>query len=163
MHRTVSPFWRGFLVLLLLGGGVGFRPIHVEPVGRQDDVAIKGYDTVAYFTEGRAVRGRAILQVRWQGARWYFSSPEHRRLFRANPERYAPAYGGYCAFCVSESGDAVTGGDPEVFLIHEQKLYLLQSEAVRRDWLKDPDAHAERAREVYARLLRESQADRPAG
>ncbi len=58
-------------------------------------VAIKGYDTVAYFTEGRAVKGKSKFSHTWNDAKWYFSSAENRDLFVANPEHYAPQYGGY--------------------------------------------------------------------
>jgi hypothetical protein len=66
-------------------------PINTDDVG----VAIKGYDTVAYFTDGRAVKGNAEFETLWQDARWQFSSAEHRDMFIADPERYAPQYGGY--------------------------------------------------------------------
>ena len=58
-------------------------------------VAIKGYDTVAYFKEGRAVKGKSKYVYNWNDAKWYFSSEENRALFAADPERYAPQYGGY--------------------------------------------------------------------
>jgi hypothetical protein len=58
-------------------------------------VAIKGYDTVAYFTEGRAVQGTSEFEVTWQDARWRFASAANRDLFAANQERYAPQYGGF--------------------------------------------------------------------
>ena len=58
-------------------------------------VAIKGYDPVAYFTENRAVKGNSAYSHDWNEASWYFSTPEHRDLFAANPERYAPKHGGF--------------------------------------------------------------------
>jgi YHS domain-containing protein len=58
-------------------------------------VAIKGYDTVAYHTEGRAVKGRSEFAYTWNDAKWYFASTENKDLFAADPERYAPQYGGY--------------------------------------------------------------------
>ena len=64
--------------------------------------AIRGYDPVAYFTEGRPVEGRAEFKHDWNGATWQFASAEHRALFAENPERYAPQYGGYCAWAVSQ-------------------------------------------------------------
>jgi hypothetical protein len=66
-------------------------PINTDDVG----VAIKGYDTVAYFTDGRAVKGNPEVETLWQDARWHFASAEHRDMFKADPERYAPQYGGY--------------------------------------------------------------------
>ena len=58
-------------------------------------VAIKGYDTVAYHTEGRAVKGKKDFSHKWNDAKWYFASADNRELFAADPERYAPQYGGY--------------------------------------------------------------------
>ena len=74
--------------------------IHAEPLQKQINanifgVAIKGYDTVAYFTQGRAVKGKKEFSYEWSDAKWYFASAEHRDLFAAEPERYAPKYGGY--------------------------------------------------------------------
>jgi hypothetical protein len=66
-------------------------PINTDDFG----VAIKGYDTVAYFTDGRAVKGTAEFETLWQDARWQFASAEHRDMFKADPESYAPQYGGY--------------------------------------------------------------------
>ena len=60
-----------------------------------NDVAIKGYDTVAYHTEGRAVKGKSKYSHKWNDAKWYFATPGNRDLFAADPERYAPQYGGY--------------------------------------------------------------------
>lgn len=153
MNRSLSLAFRMVGAALLAVLLSGFRPISVSRVGPLSDVAIEGYDPVAYFTDGRAVRGRAILQTEWRGARWYFSSPEHKRLFEADPERYAPAFGGYCAMCVGATGEAATSGDPRVFLIFEDRLYLLQNEEMRDLWLKDVASHTRQAAETYARLL----------
>ena len=57
--------------------------------------AIKGYDTVAYFTDGRPVKGQNEFQYEWQGAKWLFASEQHLNMFKENPEKYAPQYGGY--------------------------------------------------------------------
>ena len=138
----------GVLATVLLG----FRPVSTSLVDELPNVAIRGYDAVAYFTDGRAVRGRPVLHVEWEGAIWFFASQAHRRAFLADPEKFAPSYGGFCAYCVGESGEAVTGGDPEVFLVHKGRLYLLQSEEVRKKWLEDIDAHTEKAAEAYATL-----------
>lgn len=66
------------------------------PINKDDlGIAIKGYDTVAYFTDGRAVKGNPEFEAVWQDARWHFVSAAHRDMFKAEPERYAPQYGGY--------------------------------------------------------------------
>lgn len=66
-------------------------PINVDENG----IALKGYDTVAYFTLGHPVKGQENFQQEWQNAKWFFSSQEHLALFQENPEKYAPQYGGY--------------------------------------------------------------------
>lgn len=134
----------------------GFRPISVSEVNGAMDVAINGYDTVAYFAVGKAVPGRAIFRHEWQGAFWYFSKASHRNQFAAEPEKYAPAYGGYCGYCVSENGEAAMSGDPEIFVIHKGRLYLLQSEQILDTWKKDIERYTAEADKVYAGLLTDS-------
>lgn len=86
-------------------------------------LAIRGYDPVAYFTDGRATRGVAeVEEYEWRGLRYHFSRAEHRELFKANPERYAPQFGNFCAMALSK-GELVEA-DPENWLISDGKLYL---------------------------------------
>lgn len=99
------------------------------------DVAINGYDPVAYFTEGEPIEGNAEYSFSWQGAVWHFSSDENRDLFAAAPEKYAPQYGGYCAYAVSRGYTAPTV--PEAWSIVDGKLYLNFSLGVRKTWAKD--------------------------
>ena len=86
-------------------------------------VAIKGYDTVAYFTEGRAVKGQSEFSYSWNDAEWHFASAENRNLFEADPEQYAPKYGGYWAASLATTGKVV-GVNPEAFKIIDGKLFL---------------------------------------
>ena len=95
----------------------------VVNTGYFGDVAIKGYDTVAYFTENRAVEGSARYSQRWLGADWHFASAENRDLFKEDPVKYAPQYGGHCADGVS-LGTITTNIDPKAWRIIEGKLYL---------------------------------------
>ncbi len=87
------------------------------------NVAIKGYDPVAYFNESRAVEGSKDITTEWLGATWQFSSTEHRELFAANSIRYAPQYGGLCSAGVAY-GSTTTTIDPEAWRIIDGKLYL---------------------------------------
>ncbi len=87
------------------------------------DVAIKGYDPVAYFTESKAIKGSPTYSHHWLGAEWHFASAENRDLFVADPARYAPQYGGYCADGVS-FGTVTTNIDPQAWRIIDGKLYL---------------------------------------
>jgi YHS domain-containing protein len=95
----------------------------VVNTGYFGDVAIKGYDTVAYFTENKAMEGSAKYSTRWLGASWYFASAENRDLFKDDPVKYAPQYGGHCADGVS-LGTVTTNIDPKAWRIIEGKLYL---------------------------------------
>lgn len=98
-------------------------------------VAIDGTDAVAYFTQSKPVRGKSSITLKWNGAVWQFSSEENRAAFAANPEAYAPQYGGYCSYAVSEGYTAST--TPEAWTIVDGKLYLNYSKRVRRIWSKD--------------------------
>ncbi len=98
-------------------------------------LAVGGYDTVAYFTEGRPVEGDARFVVRHQGAEWRFASAEHRDRFAASPERYAPQYGGYCAWAVAQGYTA--SGDPQRWRIVDGRLYLNYDAEVQRKWEQD--------------------------
>ncbi len=87
-----------------------------------DNVAIQGYDPVAYFTESRPVKGDPAIEEEWQGARWQFASAENRALFSENPDQYAPRYGGFCAGGMSLGRKAPI--DPEAWVIVDGKLFL---------------------------------------
>lgn len=115
-----------------------------------DDLAILGYDTVAYFTNGRPVKGSPDFEYVWQDARWRFASAEHRTLFVGDPDRYAPQFGGFC-----------TGGmgfgrlapiDPEAWVIVDGRLYLHYDKEGRDDTVADPKAHIATAAERWETL-----------
>jgi hypothetical protein len=88
------------------------------------NVAIKGYDPVAYFTESKAKSGSDEITYKWLGAYWHFSNDEHRRLFAESPTTYAPQYGGFCASGMGIHGGRTSDIDPEAWLIIDGKLYL---------------------------------------
>jgi hypothetical protein len=86
-------------------------------------IAIKGYDPVAYFTDGRAMKGSKEFVHEWLGTPWYFANARHRDLFAADPVKYAPQFGGYCALGVA-LGQSTANIDPEAWRIVDGKLYL---------------------------------------
>lgn len=94
--------------------------------------AINGYDPVAYFKEDKAVVGNTEITYQWKNADWSFSNEENKELFVKNPEKYAPQYGGFCAFAVTKGFTA--NSDPNTFEIIDDKLYLFDSEDVKADW-----------------------------
>ncbi len=102
------------------------------PVYATNGVAINGYDPVAYFTEEKAVKGSPEHTSGWDGATLHFASAQNKAMFDADPEKYAPKYGGYCAYAVSKGYIAKT--DPDAWSIHEGRLYLNFSKSVRALW-----------------------------
>ena len=121
----------------LLGGCKTPAPavggVSVERVFKFDQgLALKGYDPVVYFSEGRPQVGRGELEAEWAGARWHFASAENREAFLKAPEKYAPQYGGYCAWAVGHGYTAK--GDPEAWKIVDGKLYLNYDQGVKQKW-----------------------------
>lgn len=114
-------------------------------------VAIEGTDPVAYFTEQKAVKGSSAYGHRWKGAQWRFKNAANRDLFSAQPEKYAPQFGGYCAWAVSQGYTA--GIDPEAWTVHQGKLYLNYSKGVRADWAKDIPGNIEKANKNWPKVL----------
>ncbi len=111
----------------------------VDPVNRDGKgLALKGYDAVAYHTDGRPLEGSAQFTHSWMNATWRFASAEHRDAFAAEPTRYAPQFGGYCAWAVSKGYTANV--DPQAWKIVDGKLYLNYSKGVREKWEKEQDA-----------------------
>ena len=107
-------------------------------------IAIKGYDPVAYHTDGKPVEGSNHYELKWKDAKWRFASAEHRDLFKANPEKYAPRYGGYCAWAISQGYTASV--DPEnAWTIFEGKLYLNYNVEVKEKWAKDIPGNIKKA------------------
>jgi hypothetical protein len=121
-----------------------------EPVNASQGLAIQGYDVVAYFTDGRPVRGVADFVHRWRDAEWRFASAAHRDAFAAAPERYAPQYGGFCAYGVAR-GTRVDV-DPTAWRIVDGKLYLNYSQSVNRTWLNDVPGYIRQADRNWVQL-----------
>jgi YHS domain len=118
-----------------------------------DGVALKGYDVVAYFTESKPVMGTKEFQHEWNGAKWQFASAANRDLFAADPGRYAPQYGGYCAFGVSEGHKAKV--DPNIWKIVNGKLYLNYDAGVGNQWQKDIPGRIAKADKNWPKVMKE--------
>lgn len=108
-----------------------------------DGVAIKGYDPVAYFSDGVAAAGSKQVSYVWAGTEWHFTNEKNRDTFKSNPEKYAPQFGGYCAYGASRNYKAPT--DPLAFTIVDEKLYLNYNPKVKEIWMKDTKAYIEKA------------------
>lgn len=96
---------------------------------------IGGYDPVAYFTKGKAIKGNGYYVADYNGVTYAFSSEEHQEMFEANPKKYVPAYGGYCAYGVAVGKKFVA--DPDVWKIVNGKLYLNLDRNIQNKWNKD--------------------------
>ena len=134
----------GFSLLSILLTASGSMAAE-KPAGNA--VAIKGYDTVAYFKAGKAVKGSESFTFPWHNMTWYFSSKENRDLFAGSPEKYAPQYDGWCAWAMTEKRLAVT--DPEVWKIVDGKLYLNCSQAAYEKWSRDIPGHIKKADAIW--------------
>jgi len=116
-----------------------------------EGAAIDGYDVVAYFAEGKAVKGSRAHKVMWKGAVWYFASAHNRETFEANPRAYAPKYGGYCAYAMSLG--RLASSDPTAWRIQDGRLYLNHNAGVREVWLKDVPGNVDRANANWPAVL----------
>ena len=134
--KMINRFCLGVVLLLGAGNAVAIDAIYTS---WYDDIAVKGFDTVAYFTENAAVEGKKAHSLEWNGATWRFSSAANKALFEADPEKYAPQYGGYCAWAVSQNQTASI--EPEQFTIVDGKLYLNYNQEVKEKWLVDTSAN----------------------
>jgi len=116
-----------------------------------DGIAIAGADPVAYFTQGDYVPGEPAFSYEWGGATWQFASAEHRDLFIANPAQYAPQYGGFCAWAVSQGYTAAI--DPNAWTIVDGKLYLNYDQRIQRRWSQDIPGNIAKADQNWPGVL----------
>ncbi len=135
MVRQLARAIGGLLALVaLLAAAPAFAKSEIN-ASLLGAVAIDGTDAVAYFQESKPVKGSSQFSHNWKGAEWRFKSAANRDAFAAAPERYAPEFGGYCAWAVSQGYTA--GIDPEAWTIHGGRLYLNYSKGVRAQWRQD--------------------------
>ena len=156
-HLSTFSFLRRFLVLLLVA--LSFSAMAAKPVNTlknsffasETDTAINGYDSVAYFTQNAPVKGLDAHTYEYKGAKWKFANQANLELFKNNPEKYGPQYGGYCAFAVAN--DSLAKVEPNQFTVHEGKLYLNYDAAVQKDWLKDKAGFIRKADAKFQALI----------
>lgn len=137
------------LAALLPGQGIAkTNPVYI---GTFSNVAVSGYDTVAYFTSGRPIKGSAAIKASYKGAEYHFANADNLAKFKGNPSAYAPQYGGYCAWAVSQGYTA--SADPRVWKIVGGKLYLNYDRDVGVRWAKDIPGHIRSANANWPKLL----------
>jgi len=142
----------GLLAAPLAGAAALLRPVlaRAEPIFAVGGIAVRGTDVVAYFTEGRPVPGLPAFAHDWQGASWRFASAANRDRFATDPARYAPAYGGFCAYAVSEGYTAPI--DPAAWRIVDGRLFLNFDRGVQRRWERDIPGRIARGDANWPRL-----------
>jgi YHS domain-containing protein len=136
------------VTFLMAGAALALSPINSTLFGSK---AIKGYDPVAYFTDGKPVKGDKQFTLEWNGATWFFASAEHRDLFKAEPEKYAPQYGGYCAWAVCQGNTADI--DPDAWKIIGGRLYLNYDADIQEKWSADIPGNIQKADANWPKLL----------
>jgi hypothetical protein len=141
------------LVPLSFGALICPARADVEPsMSGAQRLAIGGYDTVAYHTQGKAVPGRLEFQTIWHDARWQFSSKENLDLFTKDPEKYAAQYDGHCAMGLADADGHKDTVDPEAFTIINGKLYINHTKYWTTVWRKDAAANIDRGNKNWQRV-----------
>ncbi|MBJ7448610.1 MAG: twin-arginine translocation pathway signal protein [Brevundimonas sp.] len=120
-----------------------------------DRLSLGGHDPVAYFTDGQPVAGDPAITLDWNGATWRFATAENRTMFEANPQAYAPQFGGYCAWAASQG--YIAPGDPTVWRIVDGRLYLNFNDRARMLWEQDIPGAIARGEANWPRILTDNQ------
>ncbi len=115
------------------------------------DGAIKGYDPVAYFIKGEAIQGNPSISLKWNDATWFFSSHGNKNAFASKPEKYAPQFGGYCSYAVSQG--RTYSSSPEAWKIVSGKLYLNYSEKIKQKWEANQTKYIQQARANWPKVI----------
>jgi len=122
------------------------------PVYSTDNIAIRGFDVVAYFLDNKASPGNPEFSYRWHNVDWHFANQKHRDLFMRSPESYKPMFGGFCGLGAAHGG--LVHADPEVWTIYKGQLILNQSSLVRETWEYNPDINIKRAQSSYENTIK---------
>ena len=157
--RPVTPYKTIAAIVLLIGGAFAVATVTAPAKARQAAIcvdpstklALNGYDPVAYFVEGKPVKGSASLTSPYQGATFAFATESNRAAFAENPAKYAPQFGGYCALGVTQGYTA--SGDPLAWKIVDDKLYLNYSKDVAATWSKDIPSNITKGNANWPKVL----------
>ncbi len=143
MSVSLQSFGRSLALALSLATGLAASAALGGEINDVDGPAIKGYDPVAYFTATRPVEGSAQFTSVYKGATFRFASAANRDAFAAAPERYAPQYGGFCAYGAAGGYKAVI--DPAAYSIVDGKLYLNYNKRIQTSWNQDQSGYIAKA------------------
>jgi len=159
--RPKSIAMTGMLAVIAITAGIilgnpdvgsAAQPGAQQPVFTENGVAIRGTDPVAYFTEAQPIEGKPEFQTDYHGVTWHFASVENRDAFIADPQKYSPAYGGYCAYAFS-LGTYKVETDPSAWSIVDGRLYLNKTPVVKTIWETDIPRNIEKAESNWATLI----------
>jgi YHS domain-containing protein len=120
----------------------------------KSSLAIDGYDPVTYFTLKKAIEGKKEISLSVEGINYYFSTPQNRDLFKLNPAKYEPQFGGWCAYAMGQNGEKVAV-DPETFKVLNGKLYLFYNKYFNntlKDWNKNENTLKQKADQNWAKF-----------
>jgi YHS domain-containing protein len=154
MTRKILPTT---LALVLLAG---LAAVPVAPAAAAEPpiqanaqgIALSGYDAVAYFASNRPIEGKADFAIQWGGAEWHFASAENRAKFDQDPAKYAPQYGGHCAYGLAQGH--LVPADPLAWKVVAGKLYLNYNKDVQGKWLQDIPGNIAKADKNWAAELK---------
>jgi YHS domain-containing protein len=121
------------------GGLIVFAEKETKAHRAQTKVMLKGYDPVAYFKQGKAVRGKRSISSTYNGVTYFFASPADKADFDQNPKKFEPQYGGFCANAMAHGRKS--DPDPNVFFIYKGKLYVCSTPAAKAEFTNNPDAN----------------------
>ena len=146
-RRALFGFFAALIATPALAGELKESEIYKDFEGK----ALKGYDVVAYHLDRKAVKGTDSYAMEWKGATWWFSSAENLDRFAADPERWAPQYGGYCAWAIAKGSTRPI--NPKIFRIFNDKLYLNLNMKVHKEWLGKHEVFITQANEQWPDVL----------
>ena len=128
---------RNFLLLIALCSALGLRGQDAGAINQENGLALEGYDVVNYF-RGTAVKGSPEWEATHRGVTYHFTSERNLHLFQADPDRYLPAYGGWCAYAMARSGKRLSS-DPMTFKVVDGRVFLFSGNALKK-WEKKEES-----------------------
>ncbi len=137
------------LAAVVLAGVIGATSVSAQDYTHSTP-GLSGYDPVAYFTDGKPMKGSGFHTAVYEGVTYAFASEEHQKQFQANPRKFLPAFGGYCAYGLAVGKKFVA--DPEVWRIVQGKLYLNLDKSIQRKWEKDITGYINQAEVNWTKI-----------
>lgn len=154
--KTLALLFIAFSLITLSPVGAQSNPaVRQKQFNLENGLAIQGYDPVAYFTQNKAVKGSGAYSYSYKNVTYRFSSAANRDLFEKSPEKYEPAYGGWCAYAMGATGEKVEV-DPETFKIKDGKLFLFYHSFINNTltkWNKDEENLHKKADASWAKFV----------